>query len=174
MKQSGKRLNMNPPAKLSDLISALDMPSEEFCAYFDRKTGAVVLVEESMLSYLEDGEEVDLDDFEEWQKIEYEVAREIANDDGSRFIPAPDQFDFHEYRVMEKFIRSIDDNEAANQLWNAINGPGAFRYFKDKLYGLGIQQSWYNYLEKARRAFVIAWAKENNVAFEDNLRKSRK
>ena len=59
MKQSGMRPNMNPPAKLSDLISALDMPSEEFCTYFDRKTGAVVLVEESMLSHLEDWEEED-------------------------------------------------------------------------------------------------------------------
>ncbi len=174
MKQRTKRANMNPPAKLSDLISALDMPSEEFCAYFDRKTGAVVLVEESMLSQLQHGEEEDLDDFEEWQKKEYEVAKEIADDDGSGFIPAPDQFDFHEYRVMEEFIRSINDNEAANQLWRAINGPGAFRYFKDTLYGLGIQQSWYDYLEKAQREFVIAWAKENNVAFEDDLRKSRK
>jgi len=165
---------MNPPAKLSDLILALDMPSEEFCSYLDRKTGAVVLVEESMLSHLKNGEEEDLDDFAEWQKQEYEVAKEIADDDGSRFIPAPDQFEFHEYRVMEEFIRSIDDNEAANQLWDAINGRGAFRYFKDTLHRLGIQQLWYGYLEKARRAFVIEWAKENNVAFEDDLRKSRK
>jgi len=165
---------MNLPAKLSDLIQALDMSSEEFCTYFDRKTGAIVSVEETMLSRLEDGEEKDLDDLPEWQKEEYEIAKEIAGDDGSRFLPAPDKFEFHEYRVMEEFIRSIDDNEAANQLWHAIKGPGAFRYFKDTLYNLGIQQSWHDYLEEAKRKFVIEWAKENNVAFKDGLKKSRK
>jgi hypothetical protein len=165
---------MNPSVKLSDLILALEMPSEEFRHYFDRKTGAVVSVEETMLSSLEDGEEEDLDDLAEWQKEEYEVAKEIVADDGSRFLPPPDKFEFHEYRVMEEFIRSLDDNEAANQLWCAIKGRGAFRYFKDTLHRLGIQQSWYDYLEEAQREFVIEWAKENNVPFEDDLRKSRK
>ena len=165
---------MNPPAKLSELILALDMPSEEFRTYFDRKTGTLMSVEDTMLSSLEDGEEDDLDDLADWQKEEYETAREIVADNGSRFIPPPDKFEFHEYRVMQEFIRSIDDNEAANQLWDAINGRGAFRYFKDTLHRLGIQQSWYDYLEEAQRKFVIEWAKENNVAFEDNLRKSRK
>jgi hypothetical protein len=47
---------MNPPAKLSDLILALEMPSEEFRTYFEWKTGAVVSVEETMLSSLEEGE----------------------------------------------------------------------------------------------------------------------
>ena len=164
---------MNPPAKLSDLILALEMPSEEFRAYFDRKTGAVVLVEETMLSRLGDGEEEDLGDLAEWRKEEYEVAKEIVSDNGSRFIPPPDKFEFHEYRVMEEFIRSMDDDEAADQLWQAIKGRGAFRYFKDTLHRLGIQQSWYDYLEEAQRAFVIEWAEENNVAFEDDLRKSR-
>jgi hypothetical protein len=164
---------MNPPAKLSDLILALEMPSEEFRTYFDRKTGAVVLVEETMLSRLEDGEEEDLDDLAEWRKVEYEVAKEIVSDNGSRFIPPPDKFEFHEYRVMEEFIRSMDDDEAADQLWQAIKGRGAFRYFKDTLHRLGIQQSWYDYLDEAQRKFVIEWAEENNVAFEDDLRKSR-
>lgn len=165
---------MNPPVKLSDLILTLDLPSEEYRTYIDRKTGAVVSVEETMLSQLEDGEEEDLGDLPEWQKQEYEVAKEIAGDDGSRFISPPDKFDFHEYRVMEKFIRSIDDDEAADQLWRAIKGRGAFRYFKDTLYRLGIQQSWYDYLGKAQKEFVIAWAEENNIAYKDDLRKSRK
>jgi hypothetical protein len=165
---------MNPPAKLSDLILALDMPSEEFRTYFDRKTGAVVSVEEMMLSSLENGEEEDPDDLSDWQMEEYEIAKEIVSDDGSRFLPPPDKFEFHEYRVMEEFIHSLDDNETANQLWHAIKGRGAFRYFKDTLHRLGIQQSWYDYLEKAQREFVIEWAKENKVAFEDDLRKSHK
>ncbi len=165
---------MNTPVKLSDLILALEMPLEEYRTYFDRKTGALVSVEETMLSSLEDGEEEKLDDLADWQEKEYEMAKEIVSDDGSRFIPPPDKFEFHEYRVMEEFIHSIDDDEAADQLWRAIKGRGAFRYFRDTLHRLGIQQSWYDYLEKAQREFVIKWAKENNVPFEDDLRKSHK
>jgi hypothetical protein len=150
------------------------MTSEESRTYFDRKTGAVVLVEETMLSRLEDGEEEDLGDLAEWRKEEYEVAKEIVSDNGSRFIPPPDKFEFHEYHVMEELIHSIDDDEAADQLWRAIKGRGAFRIFKDTLHRLGMQQSWYDYLEEAQREFVIEWAKENNVPFEDDLRKSHK
>ena len=58
---------MNPPAKLSDLILALEMPSDVYRTYFDRKTGAVVSVEETMISSLEDGEEEDPDDLADWQ-----------------------------------------------------------------------------------------------------------
>ncbi len=166
---------MNPPAKLSDLILAMEIPSEEFRTYFDRKTGAVVSVEGTILSSLEDGEEEDLDDLAGWQKEEYELAKEIVSDDGSRFLPPPDKSEFHEYRVMEDFIRSIDDDKSANELSRAIKGRGAFRYFKDTLHRLGIQQSWYDYLEKAQKEFVIEWAKENNVDFEDDLgKKSRR
>ena len=120
---------MNPPAKLSELILALDIPTEEFRTYFDRKTGTLVSIEDMMLSSLEDGEEEDPDGLADWQKEEYETAREIVADDGNRFIPPPDNYEFHEYRVMEEFIRSVDDEEIANQLWRAIDGRGAFRYF---------------------------------------------
>lgn len=124
---------MNPPAKLSELILALDTPTEEFRTYFDRKTGTLVSVEDMMLSSLEDGEEEYPDDLADWQKDEYETASEIVSDDGSRFLPPPDNYEFHEYRVMEEFIRSVDDEKTANQLWRAIKGRGAFRYFKDTL-----------------------------------------
>jgi len=75
---------------------------------------------------------------------------------------------------MEEFIHSIDDDEAADQLWRAIKGRGASRYFKDTLHRLGMQQSWCDYLEEAQREFVIEWAQDNNVPFEDDLRKSHK
>jgi len=165
---------MNKPAKLSDLMLSLEMPSEDFCHYFDRKTGAVVTVEDALLSSLEDGAEEDSGDFEGWDREEYEAAKEIFGDDGSRFVSLPDKFDFDEYHVMEKFIRSLDDHEAASQLWNAIKGSGAFRYFKDTLHRLGIQQSWYDYLDAAQRKFVIEWARENDVPYKDDLRKPRK
>jgi hypothetical protein len=32
---------------------------------------------------------------------------------------------------MERFIGTVENAEAAEQLWRAIKGKGAFRYFKD-------------------------------------------
>lgn len=163
---------MNPPAKLSDLIQAIEFDSQEYNARFDRATGRIVVVEESILSALEEGEEDPSIDAPDWQKEEIEIARAIVADDGKRFIDAPDKFDFHEYRHMERFIRTLPDGEAAEQLGRAIKGRGAFRHFKDTLYRLAIQDQWYCYRDQALRKFVIEWAETNEVPFEDDIKES--
>ena len=77
-------------------------------------------------------------------------------DTGERFIDAPDKFDFHEYRHMERFIRSIPDESNAEQLWRAIKGKGAFRSFKDTLHRLGIEDRWYRYRDEAMKDFITS------------------
>jgi hypothetical protein len=160
---------MLPRAKLSDLIEGLEFDSPERRTYFDRQTGQTVTVERTFLGAFEDGDEERFADVPDWQKDEVEVARAIADDDGQRFIHAPAPQEFHEYRHMERFIGSLSDPQAADQLWRAIKGRGAFRYFKDTLYRLGPQDQWYQYRDEARKRFVIAWAEANNVAYEDDL-----
>jgi hypothetical protein len=159
---------MNPPAKLSDLIMAMEMEFEDYRSYFDRKTGRIVTVESSVLSYIEEGDVEDHEDLAEWEEEELDIARAIIDDDGKRFLPGPDKFDFHEYRQMERFIKSLDDERAADQLWRAIKGRGAFRYFKDTIHRLGVQNDWYQFRDEALRQFVIEWAEENDVSFEDD------
>ena len=66
------------------------------------------------------------------------MARAIAGDTQDRFIHPPDRFEFHEYRQMERFIGSLADAAVADQLWRAVKGKGAFRYFKDTLHRRGI------------------------------------
>jgi hypothetical protein len=161
---------MNPPAKLSDLIMAMEMEFEDYRSYFDRKTGRIVTLESSMLSAMEEGDEEEFD-LADWEEEELEIARAIVDDDGKRFLPGPDRFDFHEYRQMERFVNSLDNARAADQLWRAIKGRGAFRYFKDTIQRLGIQNEWYQFRDEALRQFVIEWAKENEVLFEDDTGK---
>lgn len=159
---------MNPTAKLSGLMDALELDSPEHVTRFDRQTGRIVTVERSILSALEEGEDDTLADVPGWQKAEVEIARAMCEDSGERFFDAPDKFDFHEYRHMEKFIGSLSDERAADQLWRAIKGKGAFRYFKDTLHRLGIQDQWYRYRDDAMKEFVIEWAAANNVPHEDD------
>ena len=159
---------MNPPAKLSDLIDVLLMDSPEHLTRFDRQTGQIVSVERSILSAVEEGREDSLTNLPDWQKKEVEVARALWEDAGERFLGPPDKFDFNEYRQMERFIGTLSDEGIADQLWRAIKGKGAFRYFKDTLHRLGIHEEWYRYRDAAMKEFVIGWAKANNVLYEDD------
>lgn len=93
------------------------------------------------------------------------------DDPGERFLFPPDKFAFHEYRHMERFIGLLSDAEAAEQLWHAIKGRSAFRYFKNTLHRLGIQGQWRRYRHEAMKEFVIDWAEANEVANEDDTRK---
>jgi hypothetical protein len=161
---------MNLPAKLSDLMEALLFDSDEHVSRYDRETGRLVTVERSVLSATEEEDEESLSDLPDWQKEEIEIARVIAADSGERFIDPPDKFDFHEYRHMERFIGTVENAEAAEQLWRAIKGKGAFRYFKDTASRLGLLPRWYRYRDDAMKQFVLAWAKANHVPCEDDLK----
>ena len=162
---------MNPPAKLTDLMDAIEFEFEDYHTYFDRQTGRIISVEKTILSAVEEGDDDALTDAPDWQGEEVEAAKAIVDDPGSRFIPPPYKFDFNEYRHMERFIRSLPDTKAAEQLWRAIKGRGAFRYFKDTLYRLGIEKQWFRYRDEQLKQFVIEWAEANNVAYEDDTQK---
>lgn len=167
---SQKETPRSKPAKLSDLIFSLEMDSEEHAVYFDRETGQIVSIESQILSSVEENDEEGLADLADWQEAELDIARAVVEDDGTRFIPGPDKFDFNEYRHMERFIHSQDDAKVAGELWRAIKGPGAFRYFKDTLHRHGIQDQWYKYRDGAMKRFVIEWAEANNVPYKDDTR----
>jgi hypothetical protein len=174
---TGSRVNipsgMNPAAKLSDLIDALEFDSDESTTRFDRQTGSIVRVVNSLLSAVEEGNEADDVDLPDWEKEEVDIARAIVADAGDRFIGVPDKFDFHEYRHMERFIRTVDDAEAAERLWRAIKGKGAFRYFKDTASRLKLLDKWYRYRDAAIKECVMEWAKVNEVPFVDDLRQDK-
>jgi len=123
-----------------------------------------------VLRNVEEGDEDALADLPEWQHEELAIVRAMVADAGERFIAPPNRFEFHEYRHMERFIGSLSDEAAAEQLWRAIKGKGAFRYFKDTLHRLGLQDQWYRYREKVMKEFVIDWAKDNQVPYEDDSR----
>ena len=160
---------MNPPAKLSDLMEALEFDIPTHITLFDRQTGCVVSVDRDVMNGVEEGDEERLNGLPDWQKDEVEIARAVCDDNGERFIDAPSKFDFHEYRNMESFIETLEDKETADGLWRAIKGGGAFRRFKDTADRLGLLDRWFRYRDEAMKEFVIAWAEARNVPFENDL-----
>lgn len=163
---------MSVPAKISDLIGALEFESEEHQTWFDRQTGQIVMAANEVMTALEEGDDERLAELPDWQKEEIETGRQVMEDTGERFIDAPDKFDFHEYRHMERFVRSIPDESDAEQLWRAIKGKGAFRSFKDTLRRLGIENLWYRYRDEAMKDFAIAWAESNKIPYIDDTAKA--
>jgi hypothetical protein len=88
----------------------------------------VVRLAHSLISAVEESDDEALQRMAEWEKEEVEIARAVV-EESERFVKAPGKFDFHEYRQMERFIGMVPDSAAAEQLWRAIKGKGAFRYF---------------------------------------------
>lgn len=144
------------------------MAGDELVMRFDRKQGKIVVVDDSLFRDVEEDEEADFSELPDWQQEEVKTAREILEEDGTRFISPPDKFEFHEYRQMERFIGTVENPRVAEELWRAIKGKGAFRYFKDTLYRHGIEEQWYRFRDAAMKEFVIAWANDNNVELLDD------
>jgi hypothetical protein len=162
---------MNTRAKLSDLTESLQFSSDGYVLRYDREQGRTVMTEQTLLSALEEGrdEKELLMELPDWQQEQVQIAKAILEDANDRFIDPPSKFDFHEYRHMERFIGSLDDASAADQLWRAIKRPGAFRSFKGTAARLNLLQRWYEYRDAAMKQFVIGWAEDNDVPYEDDL-----
>lgn len=158
--------------KLSDLLDSLHFNSPEASFFVDLQTGRVEMVTEMVLRTVEDEDEEEetLDEDPDWQDEEFALAKAIAADSGERFLPAPSPFDFHEYRHMERFIGDLEDDRAAEELWRAIRGRGAFRCFKDTAHRLGLLDRWFSYRDSAMEKFVRDWAEANKVPVVENTR----
>lgn len=127
-------------------------------------------IEIALLDALDEGDEEELADTPDWQKEEVALARMVTSDSGERFAEGPDATDFHEYRHMERFIGSVEKPEDAEQLWRAIKGKGAFRYFKDTAARLGLLERWFQYRDEAMREFMEEWAKAHHVPYVDDVK----
>jgi len=153
------------PVKISDLINDLEFESDEYGSWVDLENGSVIRLWHSLIRAIEEGDE-EAEGLAEDEEVK--IARAMVADSGERFVDAPSKFEFHEYRQMERFIGTVEDSVAADQLWRAIKGKGAFRYFKDTAGCLGLLQQWYQFREDAMREFVRDWAEARQIPIVDD------
>lgn len=138
---------------LDDVAGTLQLISNEMRAYYDREADEFV--------YHVDEEWVDEFGREQNRLIE---ADEAANPPGERrYIPLPTSFDVDDWRIMRDFGYSRENDEQANQLLEAIDGRGAFRYFKDTVHRLGIADEWYAYRHKRYTEIAREWCDECGI-----------
>ncbi len=158
---------MSGYVKLSVILDGLDPIGDETQAYLDTKTGEVVFVTEEELCFDEEGDEEE--DRADGEEEERRMARAVAEDTEGRFLALPSKFDIHEYGIMEDFCRSLENEEASEELCDAIQGQGAFRRFKDAIHRLGIADRWYEFRNAALKEIAIDWCKEYEIPYEDDV-----
>ncbi|MYL50557.1 hypothetical protein GLV98_13750 [Halobacillus litoralis] len=151
------------PVKLNNIAGELEILMEEYMAFFDRETFAVVHFPPGMYDEVEMGEpyETRIDWIEEdWKSAEMVVHNE------ERFVKLPSKWDINDYEIMEDYSYSIEDEQVRKQVLNAIRGRGAFRRFREHVEYHGLLNDWYKY--KTDRYVEIAreWCEENDIPYE--------
>ena len=155
---------MRATVRLNDIVDALEMQSNESSSYLDLDTGKVETVSHDLLSMAEEPDDDEEPDLPAWQKREWEAAKRIVFSD--RFRKLPTKFDVHEWGIMEEFAHSVKPARIREDLLNAIDGSGAFRYFKDTVRRHGIEPDWYAFRANALREIAAGWCEEHWVVWE--------
>src|SRR6266446_666012 len=132
---------MPPQLKLDDVIEALEVAGDEHSHYLDKRTGEIVLITNEEMEAAEEDELIS--EYPEWQRESILKAREILR--SQDFVGLPDQFDIHEYKIMEEFCLEIQNRSVGETLLRLIKGSGAFKRFKNAIYSTGMEKDWYQF-----------------------------
>jgi hypothetical protein len=149
---------------------SFEFGSDETTAYLDTEDGTVILIEDYAERRLEDviTEEETLEAIEaaiqthaelsDWERKQMLAAVRIEWDDAKRYRAIPKQDSHQEYRDMQEFIWSLEDDHVRELLEVAIQGSGAFRRFKDALYGYPeAQAEWFKFRDERQHQRMLDW-----------------
>lgn len=158
---------INMQVKLSQIVNALEMANDEFVFYYNLQENEIVSVQEE---YFQKIDIEDLSDYQDFEQDDIKLAQDIFYKDDF-YIKLPDQYEIHEYHIMEDFCYLLEDDKKEHFLVT-IKGRGAFRRFKELLYQYGIEKRYYQYRED--RFYLIAqnWCEENNLHYIDDRKKT--
>lgn len=149
--------------KISDIIDAVDFDNDMSDSFLNTKTKEVCMFSHEEVQAAEDDE--DLSNYSEWYREGVARAKDyVENQDD--YLPLPEQYDFNEYRIMEKFIARVVVPKQSEVLSESIHGKGAFRRFKNALERLELLEEWYKFRGQKLREFVEFWCVANNIDFE--------
>jgi hypothetical protein len=145
-----------------ELEVAIDNDSWEIHHYLDLETGEVIAISDETRGYLDDPPDDELPD---WQKQELQAAEQVERGYGTRYISIPRAESHDAYRDMERFIGSVWDERLQNRLWGAIQGRGAFRYFKDVLDEYPAERErWFAFSDRRVKERMLRWLEGENIA----------
>jgi len=129
--------------------------------YLDLETGEVVMVTSETTHYLEEEPDRELPD---WQQHALEVAKKVEEEYGARYISIPNEDSREGYRDMERFIGTVRNSYLRDKLWQAIQGRGAFRYFKNVLQEHPAERErWFAFKDRCLHDRICYWLESKGI-----------
>ena len=132
---------------LEDIAEKLEEASDHWEQYLNVVTGEFEALPDGI--YIEPDEEL-------IERIEN------SND----YLRLPNQFDIHEYQIMESFAVSIRDSAKSSRLFRALRGRKPYRHFKDEIIYLDLDQAYYAFLHQALIEIAREWCEDHDIPYK--------
>ncbi len=149
--------------KLENVIEQIEFATDLNNSVFHKITGAIYLIPEEVLRFVESDDEDD-EFISEWEKELIPIAKDIL-ENPDNYLSFPNQFDIHEYSIMERYCLSIVNEELREKMYSSIKGSGAFQRFKKNIDLYGIANEWYKFKDEAYKEIAIEWCEINNLEY---------
>jgi uncharacterized protein UPF0158 len=155
---------------LDDVANELDGLSHGMRAFIHRHTGELITLTEPELAWIEEGDEAETLDMDLDMDLDLDAEmraklRDIAGSD--QWVMLPDSFEIHEWQIMRDFADTVTDETVQNEILRAIQGQGAFRYFKDTVYRHGIQDEWFDFKREALKDIAREALEEAEIPYRE-------
>lgn len=142
---------------LAKVIETFEFATDDNSSYVNIKTGEVRMVMHDVMRLAEE----DADDKRpEWQREAIVEAREVL--DSEDWTKLPTKFDINEWSIMDRFAFDAAADIRA-ELRDSLRGAGAFRRFKDAVFRLNLQNSWFEYRTRSLEEFARRWLADHGL-----------
>lgn len=150
------------PVSLNDIVQEMEMISDTMTVYFRRSTGEFILVT--------DEDHLFADPPEPEQEAIRVTSEALEND--CDYVALPSRYDIHEYSIMERFCRTLEDSKLSADLLRSISGKGAFRRFKEAVCRHSIEETWYRFKDAAYKEVARNWCEQRHITWCDGEKKT--
>jgi hypothetical protein len=83
---------------------------------------------------------------------------------GTRYIRVERDDPYGDYRDVERFIGTVEDERPREHLWSAIQGRGASRRLEDSLArNPQVEEAWFEYQDARLRQRVADWLEYHDI-----------
>lgn len=125
---------------------------------FDTMTGEVMTIPNELMEAVETCDDDAMDSLPDWEIEMTETAKAILSDEEGRFVEVPRRSSQEGYDLMVEFAESLKDARLKEKLDKALDGKGAFGWFKNVLSDYPIEEKrWFAFKNKRLRQEVIDW-----------------
>jgi len=156
-----------------------DTEREAFDYFLDKKTGELIILSQDIInrawdilseSYddiadFEDVEPDEIPDIPPWMEDEIELALDVFMNDHDQYLRVPERNPAKTYAAMTEFAGTVQNQTLKDSLLGVLDGPGAFRKFKDNLAAFPREKKlWHGFNAKAARKEIKEWLKNSGIA----------